>query len=114
MHEAGASLWLLAAAACAFVGMGWLALSMTVHALPAWGGLPSEVQLARLRWLGGVAVLLALACCLGSDHASMAVLVWVMLLAVSAVATALVLASDPRRLRRLAPWVRWKHLPCPD
>ena len=38
MHDPGASLWLLAAAACAFAGMGWLALAMPVHALQAWGG----------------------------------------------------------------------------
>ncbi|MBJ6983855.1 DUF3325 domain-containing protein [Luteimonas sp. MC1750] len=106
MHEPGATTWLLAAAACAFAGMGWLALAMPVHALQAWGAPPSAAQLARLRWLGGSAVLLALACCLGSDHATMAVLVWVMLLAAAAVAMALVIAGRPRRLRLLAPWVR--------
>jgi len=106
MHEGGATLWLLAAAVCAFAGMGWLALAMPMHALQAWGRLPPVAQLKRLRWMGGVAVLLALACCLGSDHATMAVLVWVMLLAASAVATAMLLSARPRRLRLLAPWVQ--------
>ncbi|MGY1457065.1 DUF3325 domain-containing protein [Luteimonas sp. A534] len=106
MHEPGATLWLVAAALCAFAGMGWLALAMPVHALQAWGRLPPPVQLKGLRRLGMVAVLLALPCCLGSDHVTMAVLVWLMLLAAAAAATALILSSRPRRLRLLAPWVR--------
>lgn len=105
MHDPAATVWLIAAALCAFAGMAWLALAMPVHALQAWGWLPSSVQLQRLRWLGMGAVLLALPCCLGSDHASMAVLVWLMLLAAAAVATAFILASRPVRLRLLAPWV---------
>ena len=68
--------------------------------------LPRQMQLKRLRRLGAGATLLALGCCLGSDHATMAVLVWAMLLAASSVATALVLATRPRALRALAPWVR--------
>ncbi|MEN1939716.1 DUF3325 domain-containing protein [Luteimonas sp. MJ246] len=106
MHEPAATVWLIAAALCAFAGMAWLALAMPVHARQAWGGLPSSVQLERLRRLGRGAVLLALPCCLGSDHASMAVLVWLMLLAAAAVATAFILATRPVRLRLLAPWVR--------
>lgn len=106
MHEIGSAAWLCAAALCATAGMGWLALAMPVHALQAWDALPSPARLARLRWLGGTAILLALACCLGSDHATMAVLVWMMLLAAAAVATAAVLATRPRRLRLLAPWLR--------
>ena len=106
MHEGGATLWLLAAAVCAFAGMVWLALAMPMHALQAWGRLPPVAQLKRLRWMGGAAVLLALGCCLGCDHATMAVLVWVMLLAATAIATAFVLASRPRSLRLLAPWVQ--------
>jgi hypothetical protein len=106
MHDSGiAVLWLLAAALCAFAGMGWLALAMPAHAEQAWGRLLPAAQLKPLRRLGSAAVLFALACCLGSDHASMAVLVWMMLLAASAVAIAFVLASRPRGLRMLAPWV---------
>ena len=105
MHDPGATLWLFGAALCAFAGMGWLALAMPVHALQAWGRLPPVAQLRRLRRLGVVAVLLALACCLFSDHATMAVLVWVMLLAAAAFATALRLSRRPERLRTLAPWV---------
>ena len=105
MHDPGASLWLLAAAACAFAGMGWLALAMPVHALQAWGGLPAGRQLTVLRGLGASALLLALACCLRSDHATMAVLVWAMLLAAAALAIAMVLARRPGHLRALVPWM---------
>lgn len=106
MHEPAADAWLLAAALCAFSGMGWLALAMPVHALQAWGALPSPAQRRRLRRLGGCAVLVALPCCLGRDHATMAVLVWLMLLAAAALATALLLAGRPRWMRLLAPWLR--------
>ena len=106
MHDPGAAAWLCAAALCAAAGMGWLALAMPVHALQAWGRPPPAGQLRRLRWLGGAAVLLALACSLGSDHATMAVLVWAMLLAAAALATAMVLARWPQSLRWIAPWVR--------
>ncbi|MGY0611259.1 MULTISPECIES: DUF3325 family protein [unclassified Luteimonas] len=106
MHDPAAAFWLLAAAACAFAGMGWLALAMPPHALQAWGEVPAPAQLKRLRVAGCVAIALALACCLGCDHASMAVLVWLMLLAAAAVANAFLLASRPRRLRLLAPWLQ--------
>ncbi len=106
MHEAGASVWLLAAAACALAGMGWLALAMPVHARQAWGDLPRPGALKVLRRMGAVALLLALACCLGSDHATMAVLVWAMLMALAAACVAFLLAGRPRALRVLAPWVR--------
>ncbi|GHD64894.1 hypothetical protein GCM10007164_01250 [Luteimonas padinae] len=106
MHDPAAALWLLVASACAFAGMGWLALAMPTHALQAWGRLPRVRQLKMLRGLGASALLLALACCLRTDHATMAVLVWTMLLAAAAVAIAMVLATRPRRLRVLVPWVR--------
>lgn len=106
MHDAMAAVWLPGAALCAFAGMGWLALAMPVHALQAWGRLPGQGALAALRRMGVAALVLSLACCLGSDHATMAVLVWAMLMAVAAACVAFVLAGRPRALRVLAPWVR--------
>lgn len=105
MHDPG-PLWLAGAAACALLGMAWLALAMPVHAQQAWGGVPRPGQLRALRLAGAGAVSLCLGCCLGSDHASMAVLVWVMLLGVCAIAVATVLAFGPRALRHSAPWIR--------
>jgi hypothetical protein len=107
MHETLAvGVPLAAALLMAVAGMAWLALAMPVHAHQAWGELPSPRARRVLRGLGYVALGTALVLCLRVDHASMAVLVWVMALAAGALSTALVLAWHPRRLRLLAPWVR--------
>ncbi|MFM2346422.1 MAG: hypothetical protein RL654_1175 [Pseudomonadota bacterium] len=99
------ALWLTAAAALTLAGMGWLALAMEVH----WGQVmhcPAE-DAARsrqvLRTLGTLALPLSLLACLMADRPSMAVLVWVMLLAGSAVTVALALAWRPRMLATLWP-----------
>jgi hypothetical protein len=99
------ALWLTAAAALTLAGMGWLALAMEVH----WGQVmhrPAE-DAARtrrvLRALGTAALPLSLLTCLMADRPSMAVLVWVMLLAGSAVAIAMALARRPQALRALWP-----------
>lgn len=107
MPESGAAAWLLLAAlASSLAGMGWLALSMPVHARQAWGRQPGPALLRLHRWLGGGAVLASLWLCLGADHASMAVLVWAMTLAVAALAVAFGLAARPRWVGWLAPWGR--------
>ena len=107
MPEQGAVAGLLSAALLAsFAGMGWLALSMPVHARQAWDATPSCATLRALRWMGVAGIVIALVLCLRADHASMAVLVWLMSLTGAALLTALLLASRPRWLRLLAPWVR--------
>jgi hypothetical protein len=88
---------LTAAFVCAVCGMAWLALAMKPH----WAQVQSErahtaTVARRLRVAGAVALLLSLAASLGADHPSMAVLVWVMLLSVSAVIVAMTLAYWPR------------------
>jgi hypothetical protein len=93
-------LLLLAGAAIAnLAGFAWLALAMDVH----WAqvhGLRARATPARLRMAGGAALALSFGLCLGADHPSMAVLVWFMLLAGSAVAIAMTLSTRPR-------WLRW-------
>lgn len=107
MPEHGSAAWLLLAALLASIaGMGWLALSMQVHARQAWGDVPAAMTLRVLRWMGAAGIAVALALCLRADHASMAVLVWVMTLSGAALLNAFLLASRPRWLRLLAPWVR--------
>ncbi|MFT3778407.1 MAG: DUF3325 domain-containing protein [Ottowia sp.] len=93
---------LLAAAllACT-LGMGWLALAMQAHWAQVWPGVPLA-RPGRLRVLGALALAASLALCLAADHASMAVLVWVMALAASALGVAMVLTWRPRWLRGLA------------
>lgn len=92
---------LTAALLACTAGMGWLALAMEVH----WGQVRHEAphgNAVRLRVLGALGLIAGLALCLLADHASMAVLVWVMALAAGALAIALMLAWRPRWLRILA------------
>ena len=110
MSEATLSAGLLLGAFVAGIaGMGWLALSMPVHAQQAWGKAPSSRTARVLRWLGASSLFAALLLCLAVDHASMASLVWVMTLAASALVVAFALSSRPTWLRALAPWVRTRH-----
>ena len=107
MPDPGAAAALRLLALLASVGgMGALALSMPVHAQQVWGAVPSASILRTLRAGGFLALAAALAACLGADHASMAVLVWVMGMAAAALAVAFVLTARPRWLRLLALWVR--------
>lgn len=99
--------WLILAALAALAGMGWFALSLDNHWLQV---MTQDAQQMRrrnlgLRMLGASSLVAALLFCLFADHASMAVLVWVMLLAASAVTTAMILTWQPQWLRVLAlPW----------
>jgi len=91
-----------AAAIAALAGLAWLALAMEVH----WAqvhGLRARATPARLRTAGAAALALSFALCLGADHVSMAVLVWLMLLAGSALAIAMMLSTRPQ-------WLRWLWL----
>jgi hypothetical protein len=96
--------WLIAATALSLSGMAWLALAMEVH----WGQVmhrpASQAPRTRqlLRGLGALALLLSLLACLMADRPSMAALVWIMLMAGSAVAVALTLSWRSRWLRALA------------
>lgn len=105
-EHTSAFLFLLAAVVTSIAGMGWLALSMRTHARQAWELSPTPSALRRLRWLGGFSIVITLVLCLQVDHASMAVLVWIMALSAASLLTAFVLSSRPRWLGRLAPWVQ--------
>ncbi|HEX7770475.1 MAG TPA: DUF3325 domain-containing protein [Dokdonella sp.] len=106
LEQVPAGVLLLAALLANIAGMGWLALAMPVHAAQVWGTAPASVTLRLLRSLGAIGIVVALALCLRADHASMAVLVWVMTLSGAALLVAFLLAARPRWLRLLAPWVR--------
>jgi hypothetical protein len=101
--------WLLlaGAAVATLIGFAWLALGMEVHWTQVHGARPAgpttaatTVPTRRLRLLGAAALAVSLALCMGADHPSMAVLVWLMLLAGSAVAVAMTLSTRPH-------WLRW-------
>ncbi|WAC71194.1 DUF3325 domain-containing protein [Roseateles sp. SL47] len=94
----------LAAAGAAIVGFGWLALAMDVHWEQAQGQRPQPAPVVRLlRVLGSLALAASLGLCLTADHASMAVLVWFMLLAAAVLTVAMTLSWRPQWLRCLWP-----------
>ena len=92
---------LLAALVCTVLGMGWLALAMDVHWNQVRTARRSPRTAAVLRMFGTASLVVSLVLCLLADTATMAVLVWMMLLAVAAVTIALVLSRKPRMLAPL-------------
>jgi hypothetical protein len=97
---------LFAALVCSILGMAWLALAMDTH----WRQVrstqgPNRQTAILLRAVGSLALALSLILCLRTDHASMASLVWVMMLAGGALGVAFTLAWRPRLLAPLAAWV---------
>ena len=103
MHK---GLLLTLALLCSAGGVAWLALAMEAHWQQVRGTAtgPARRVSIGLRVAGSVALLASLLACLLADHATMAVLVWVMSLAASALVVALTLAWQPRWLAWLAPW----------
>jgi hypothetical protein len=99
---------LLGAFAATLIGFGWLALGMNAHWKQVRRGLPSAGTVLVLRVLGSAALFVSLMLCLSVDHASMASLVWVMLLAAAAMCIAFTLTACPRLLMPLVIWARAK------
>jgi Protein of unknown function (DUF3325) len=98
-------LWLLLAGTLSFCGVGWLALAKAPHWEQVRGKGPSAGRPERgLRVLGAVAVTLSLVACLVADHATIASLVWVMLLTASSLLVSFTLAFCPRGLGWLVAW----------
>jgi len=95
-------LWIAAASIAALLGMACLALAMDVHwrqvrDAPRTRG--SGITMSASGWMLLAA---SLGFCLLADTATMAVLVWMMLLALAAMAVAFTLGWRPRLLRPLA------------
>ncbi len=97
------TLTLALAALFSFAGMGWLALSLEVHWHQLFGRQASlgPGTVRRLRLAGWAGLLLSAVFCFIADRPSMAVLVWVMLLAGAATGVALLLAWRAHWLRLL-------------
>jgi len=104
MVEFNAAAMLAGAAVLAMLGFSWLALAMDTHWEQVHGQAgPAPGAQKLLRLCGSVLLLASLGLCLMTDHASMAVLVWLMLLAGAAVLVAMTLAWQPQGLQRLWP-----------
>lgn len=100
------NLCLAAAAVCCLCGLGWLALTMETHWKQVRTDKPAERTVQVLRYLGSAALFTSLLFCLAADHPSMASLVWVMLLAASALTIAFTFTWRPRLLAPLVGWVK--------
>ena len=100
------ALLLTAAVSTCICGFAWLALAMKAHWQQVRGlQSPTLKIVLSLRILGGVALFVSLYFCLIADHISMAILVWIMSLAVSAVIIAFTLAWRPHWLSWLILWI---------
>lgn len=90
-------LQLMLAFGASLSGMMWLALSLLPHWRQALGEKPlSKSRQKILRILGYAALTFALGLCLRVDHASMAVLVWMMAMSGAAFCVAMLFAWRPR------------------
>lgn len=91
---------------CCVFGFAWLALGMESHWRQVRGNqLLSKQKVLVLRTLGSLALLASLVVCLVADHPSMAVLVWVMVLAVAALVVAFTFTWRPRTFAPLVMWI---------
>lgn len=100
MTEAG---WLILAMTSTLLSMGWLALSYESHWRQVFSDNTLNPNPFRLKLIGWSFLLLSIVFCLTADHPSMAVLVWIMLLAVAAMTIAMTLSQRPSVLRRICP-----------
>ncbi len=99
-------LLLLAALSC-HSGAVWLALAIRAHWRQVTGeSAPDAATVRMLRILGAAALLVGLVLCLWADAPSMAVLVWIMYLALFAFITAFTLAWRPQVLKLWLPGFR--------
>ncbi|RYY04634.1 MAG: DUF3325 domain-containing protein [Gammaproteobacteria bacterium] len=101
-----ANVLLLIAILLCVLGMAWLALAMEAHWKQVRSDKVSEKTVRLLRYLGGASVFASLLFCLAVDHPTMASLVWIMLLAASALIVAFTFTLRPRLLAPLVGWVR--------
>lgn len=100
------SIMLAAACMASTAGLAFLALAMEVHWKQVQGSRPMlKPKQMLLRGLGVLSLVVSLALCLSADHATMAVLVWVTLLAAGAISVAFTLAWRPHWLALLVAWM---------
>lgn len=90
------AVWLSAALLAALLGMGCLALAMDVHWRRVRDSPRTRGSVIATRCLGYALLMSSLVCCLAADTATMAVLVWMVLLAVGAMVVAFALSWHPR------------------
>ncbi len=100
------NLLLAAATVLCVLGFAWLALAMEVHWKQVRNDQPTQGTAKILRILGSLSLFVSLVLCLFTDHASMASLVWVMLLAAAALIVAFTFTWRPRLFSLLIVWAK--------
>lgn len=101
------ALMLVLAGLATLIGLSWLALAMSTHWQQVRGNDPMPRSAASvLRVLGVAALLGSLWLCLAADHATMASLVWVLMLTAAALTVAFTLTWKPSLLAPLVGWLR--------
>ena len=100
------NLLLTAATVLCVLGFAWLALAMEVHWKQVRNDQLSASTAKVLRVLGSLSLFISLVLCLFTDHASMASLVWVMLLAAAALIVAFTFTWRPRLFSLLIVWAK--------
>ncbi|MEE2729356.1 MAG: DUF3325 domain-containing protein [Pseudomonadota bacterium] len=95
-------IWLALALCAAVFGMVWLSLSLNNHWKQVFAGQGTPHQ-RRLRTFGWGALLCSALFCVLADNLSMAALVWIMLLPLSAVLVSSTLTWRPHWLKILCP-----------
>lgn len=100
------SVALLLAGVICFISFGWLALAINIHWQQVMATEPRTNTRRALQISGSLGLLISAVFCFIADRPSMAVLVWIMLLALTAPAIAMLLAWRPMLLRWLWPLAR--------
>lgn len=98
--------WLALALTCCIGGAAMFAFAIDTHWQQVRGTATvlAHRTIVMLRTLGALAWFAALTACLQADHATIAVLVWVMSLAAAALVVAFTLAWRPQWLAWLVAW----------
>lgn len=95
---------LIVATLSCFAGFVWLALAMNAHWAQVMDTSAPSAQVRKtLRMLGSLGLLVSIVFCFIADRPSMAVLVWLMLLAACAPTVGMLLAWRPQLLRIVWP-----------
>lgn len=97
------AMMLLMAGIAGLAGFTWLALAMDVHWQQVQGGAGPAPSKRTLRLFGVAGLAVSAVFCFLADRPSMAVLVWVMLMASTALLVAMTLSWRPQILRLLWP-----------
>lgn len=95
-------IWFITGAAFSFLAMVWFSMAMQLNCKQVFGR-DSKPKSMSLRSLAVLALMVSGLCCLQADHASMAILVWMMFVIVSAFSTGMLLSYRRAVVRILTP-----------